>query len=196
MESNNKTISFGAITVDKVQEMKYKPGFFEAQVRQIVKSEYKQAANDSLGSNIYTVDEVNAGQANADGTYNETRVDWISVPAGQTAAQVEAKIATVKGAKIMRYLGLKPILSEQQLRSMESGVNDLTPEAYIAKQAIPGVEYKGFPTCRVTRFVATNVPDVDNRERDYIELTGDVSATTEFQMGTAKVEAPAVAEKF
>jgi len=195
---NNVSIAYGPITVDHVKPSDYNAEKIQAQIRQVLTRTYKQKGSDSLSESLFDDKEFGDGAS-----FTETRVTWISVPAEKASQEeVEAQLAKFPKARIMRFLGLKPILSEEQLTSMENGVNTKTIADYANDQAIPDVNYKGYAVCRVVKFATSAVADVDNREIDYIAETGDISeqnAETTFEMGqktAAAVNAPKVAEKF
>ena len=194
MKNENINITYGAITVDHVEPSRFDSNKFQAQIRQTVTRTYKQKGSDSLSGALFNANEFGDGEA-----FAEIRVTWLPVPAEKaTKEAVEAQLVKFPNAQIMRFLGLKPILSDEQLRSMESGVNTKSIEQYANDQAIPGVNYKGYAVCRVVKFVTSKVADIDNRETDYIAETGDVSEqASTFEMGT-KVAATvnASAEKF
>jgi hypothetical protein len=195
--NSNIQLEYGPLTVDHVKASDFDDSKFQAQVRQTVTRTYKQSGADSLSNPLFNSEEFGDGAS-----YDEIRVAWIPVPAEKnTKEAVVAQLAQFPAATLVRHLGLKPILSEEQLRSMENGINTKTIEDYIESQSVkagdngPTILYKGLPVTRVIKFATSKVADIDNRELDYIELTGDITETQEFQMGTAKVTEP-IKEKF
>lgn len=193
---SNIQVKYGPITIDHVEPSRFDDSKFQAQIRQTITRTYKQSGADSLSGALFNTNEFGDGQS-----YDEIRVAWLPVPAEKnTVEAVEAQLKKFPAARLMRFLGLKPILSNEQLRAMESGINTKTIEEYILSQSVKNPEgeqilYKGYPVCRVVKFVTSKVADIDSREQDYIAETGDVSATSEFQMGAAPVKT-AVPEKF
>ena len=197
MENSNIKLTYGAITVDHVEASRYDESKFQAQIRQTVTKTYKQSGADSLSNPLFQSNEFGDGES-----FNEIRVAWLPVPAEKnTVEAVEAQLKKFPNARLMRFLGLKPILSVEQTRSMEAGINTKTIEDYIASQSVKNADneqilYKGYPVCRVVKFVTNATKDVDNREIEYIKETGDVSnEASAFQMGNAQTAQP-VKEKF
>lgn len=197
MDTNsNIVVKYGQLTVDHVEPSRFDSNKFQAQVRQTITRTYKQSGADSLSGSLFNSNEFGDGQS-----YDEIRVAWIPVPAEKnTKEAVEAQLAKFPAARLMRFLGLKPILSKEQTSSMENGINTKTVAEYIDTQSVKNAEgeqilYKGYPTCRVIKFVTSKVEDIDNREADYITETGDITATSTFEMGNA-VAKEAVKEQF
>lgn len=198
MENSNIKLTYGAITVDHVEPSRFDANKFQAQIRQTVTKTYKQNGSDSLSNPLFKSNEFGEGES-----FNEIRVAWLPVPAEKNNVEaVKAQLVKFPNARLMRFLGLNPILSEEQTRSMESGVNTKTIEDYVNSQSVKNAEgeqilYKGYPVCRVVKFVTSAVKDVDSRESDYIRETGDVSEkSSAFEMGTAVKQKIAVKEEF
>jgi hypothetical protein len=166
---------YGKITVDKVEpslnEKKH-----QAQIRQSVTNIYPGVrAGNSLNDALFP--------AEAFGTeaqeYTEQRVGWIDVPVGTTAEQVQQALDKLPNARLVRILDLKPILSEEQKRAMETGLskkadgNLLTLNDYREKQAVRDsktkekIAYKGHEQYRVIAFMRGDsgpVEDIDMRD--------------------------------
>ncbi|HEY9658432.1 MAG TPA: hypothetical protein V6C65_08265, partial [Allocoleopsis sp.] len=114
--------------------------------------------------------------------YTEVRVTWIPVPVGTTPKQVEAKLAKLPQARLVRILSLKTILTEEQKRSMDTGVNKLTEEDYAERCVLtrnedgtPGVPalYKGHQQYRRIVFndgLKGAMEDIDIREQDKLDI--------------------------
>lgn len=155
--------SFSAISVDNVSENTYKKGIFQAQIRQVVTTEYpSMRVGNSASDLLFSESAFNipAGQ-----TYNSTRVTWIPVPAGTTKEQVEARLATVPDARIYRVISnkIEDVLTAEQNQAINAGLRTLESfkDSLIVRDsagnAVTPVQY------RQNFFSAVGKEDVDMR---------------------------------
>lgn len=181
--SNQVQVTFGPISIDKVEVNPYKDNRFQAQVRQTVTKHYPGGRpNDSLSDALFNAEEFNFEPT----SYDEIRVAWIDVPLNSTLEQVQAKLREFPNAKIKKFLSLHPILTDEQKAAMESGLTDKTVEDFAEKQMIINPDlnapafYKGHPQYSVKKFVTTAQPDVDTREADLEALGGSLENEVQF----------------
>lgn len=161
--------SFGAITVDNVgPSLNSKK--WQAQVRQIVTSQYPAArGNNSLSDTLFPAQSFGVGQE-----YEEIRVTWIPVPLNTKLAAVKTQLAKFPEARLVKTLSLNPILSEEQIRAMETGVSTKTEEDYAEKFVIDAegnpTLYHGHKQYRHISFSQVPKEDVDLRAEDLEDM--------------------------
>jgi hypothetical protein len=155
--------TFGKLTVDSVSENTYKKGIFQAQIRQVVTTEYpSMRVGNSSSDLLFSESSFNipAGQS-----YNSTRVTWIPVPAGTTAAQVTERLSAVPDARIYRVISnnVNDVLTSEQhqaisagLRTLESFKDSLLVRDSEGNAVVPAQYRQNF-------FSATGKEDVDMR---------------------------------
>lgn len=176
--------SFGAITVDSVGPNQYNQDKWQAQIRQEVSTIYPAARpHDSLSDGIFDASSFGEGQ-----TYIEKRVTWVPVPKGTTAQQVQARLKQTPDAVLHKTLSLKPILSEEQVNAMSTGLSSMTEDDYAEKAVKDAngniVLYANqFPQYRSIKFKRNFAADTDLRSADYDELTGRIQMAESAPVG-------------
>ena len=178
----------------------------QAQIRMEVKTTYPEAGvGNSLNDSIFGVDEFGFGDGQ---DYVEKRVGWIDIPKGTHIDKVRAQLKLYKQARIYRVMSLEPILTDQQIRAMETGISKYIDDAgneqlvdmdyYRRTQAViiqetgEQVFYKNMPQYRVTAFSINGKADVDLRPTQYAQMSGE-----EFVMNeSTATQVEKVAEKF
>ncbi len=172
MNTENKSgivKAFGPITIDNVGPS-LNPKKWQAQVRQIVTSKYPAArGNNSLSDGLFPASTFGVGQE-----YEEVRVTWIPVPVNTKMNAVKAQLAKFPEARLVKTLSLRPILSEEQIRAMETGLSDKTEEDYAEKFVVDGdgnpTLYHGHKQYRNISFSQTAKEDVDLRAEDLADM--------------------------
>ena len=188
--------TFGPILVDHVAPSAYKANRSQAQLRQVITSEY---AGGRVGNNLQDAFVSAETFGFSAKTYDENRVAWVDVPTSWTVAQVEAHLKTMPKACIYKILSTEPILTSEQenwvdgLSKAEAAefVQRIADRQLVIDQDETPVFYKGVPQYRATFFSATAKADVDQRSEDVVprfEVTHAAAATAE----VPAVEAAAV----
>lgn len=136
------------------------------QLRQEVKVSYPAAKGNSLFS---------AGEFGPGKDFSEKRVTWLNVPGGTTIEQVQERLNALDSPTLVRTLGLKPILSNDQIIAMEKGINTKTWEQYaenFVRTSDTGtpVLFAGHQQYRAIHFSDSFAEDNDNRIFDLKEL--------------------------
>jgi len=119
-----KTV-FGKITVDSVSENTYKKGIYQAQLRQVVTTEYPSVKLGNSNSDLlFGEDAFNlpAGQS-----YDSTRITWIPVPEGTTAEKVAERLEATPDARIYRVISnnVADVMTEEQHQSVKAGLRTM-----------------------------------------------------------------------
>lgn len=163
--------AFSAVTAEKIltPEDSAKNGVVttrhRVQLRQHVQTTYPAARTNAL----FSSEDFGIGQ-----TFEEKRVCWLNVPATATLAEIQKKLDQMDAPKLVRALSLKPILSEDQLRTIENGVNPKSYDDYLGDFVVNGGEdavlYKGQKQYRKITFSKSFVEDEDNRSVDYNQM--------------------------
>ena len=122
MENSGIKKEYAPITVDKVDADQYKTDVDSAQIRQIVTKVYPSASiSNSMSDSLFSADDFDLEGKE----FTETRVTWISVPKGTSAADVQAMLDKNPNAKIYKVLSHEPILTDGQEYALENGLTDL-----------------------------------------------------------------------
>lgn len=188
MESNQSNQSnqvvtqvvYGPITVDKVDKGQFtKAGFMQATLRQVVTryDSYPTArVGNSLSDSLFAESEFSAIERK-DFENKETRIAWMDVPEGTTVKDVEERLKLAKTARLYKILSNAPILTKEQLSSIERGQKTMDDFAKtqvvryspgtmkngvdVSGQVIPdpngNVQYK------VNHFSSVGADDIDSR---------------------------------
>lgn len=164
-QENNIKKTFAPVTVDSVSEhtqnqAKIKAGILNAQIRQVVTTTYPSVQIKNGG--LFDVDDYGvAGQE-----FNSTRVTWMDVPAGMTAARLQELLAAKPNARIAAIYSnkLEDVMTDGQKYAVKNG--DQTLEFFENKLRIRGAngeELPGAPQYRNYEFDAKGREDVDLR---------------------------------
>lgn len=119
---NGITKTFGAITVDSVGPSEYKEGVLQAQIRQVVTTEYpSKRVDNSLQDSLFATEDFNLG---AGQTFESTRMAWINVPLTATAEQVSALLDTKENARVCKKYSNKllDVLTDEQKYAIAKGL--------------------------------------------------------------------------
>lgn len=119
---NGITRTFGAITVDSVGPSEYKEGVLQAQIRQVVTTEYpSKRVDNSLQDSLFATEDFNLG---AGQTFESTRMAWINVPLTATAEQVSALLDTKENARVCKKYSNKllDVLTDEQKYAIAKGL--------------------------------------------------------------------------
>lgn len=140
---------------------------YKVQLRQVVKSVYPAAR----GNAIFEASEF--GGRNQE--FAEQRVCFLNVPEGVSLGQIQQRLDEMDGPKLVRVLSLRPMLSEDQLRTIENGRNPKSWEDYL-EDFIPDrndqpVLFRGEKQYRTIQFSKSWAEDVDLRADQYKELS-------------------------
>lgn len=165
MENSGIRKEYGKVTVDHVQDHKFKDQLAQAQIRQIVTKIYPSA---SVGNNKQD-SLFDMGEFNLEGgkEYASTRVTWIDIPKGKTKEDVEAMLAQLPNACIYQEISDSVILTDNQEAALEAGLTDL--EAFESKQIVRDadgnevLDESGNPIYTAKFFSKTFKEDVDHR---------------------------------
>jgi|TARA_R110000782_G_scaffold193411_3_gene282969 hypothetical protein len=189
-----KEQTFGVISVDSVKENPFKDSVLTAQIRQVVKttSTYpgKNVGNDKQDS-LFGAAEF--GGESKVYTKESNRIAWIDVPLDTTAAQVEARIASL-GAKGRIYqivsIDIQDCLTDGHRYQIAEGNLELSDA--MVKRSIPVIGDDGEPTgeaasdaegntlYRALYFSATGQEDILNDSSvDAIELEESMGSESE-----------------
>lgn len=158
---------------------------WQAQLEQIVATTYPGVrGNDSMSDALYSGAALGAQPT----TFNEKRVTWVPVPVGSTLESVKEQLSRMPEARLQRILSLKPILSEEQVNAIQTGLSNKTVEDYSEKFArqtseqdgIPGepLTYNGLPFYRAIKFRASAEEDIDTRPADLADLRVSMTGAT------------------
>lgn len=175
-----------AVTVEKLIPHLSSEKKVQAQIRMTVNTTYPEAkVGNSLNASIFGADEFGFGDGQ---NFDEKRVAWIDVPAAITLAQVREKMATIKDARLYRTISLEPILTEEQVRAMDTGLStrtdkdgvvtpidmDYYKDRQVVRQSTENPEdvgeirlYKELPQYRVIAFSDNSKADIDLRPAQY-----------------------------
>lgn len=188
------TVDYSAVTVDGIltPEDARRNGIetnkHRVQLRQEVKTTYPAARGNALfGSN-----EFGPGR-----DFTEKRVTWLNVPAGTTAEEVLERLNALPSPTLVRTLGLKPILSQDQIVAMEKGINTKTWEQYAenfvrTSDTGDAVLFSGHQQYRAIHFSESFADDNDNRIADLKELQRAADGALQMSDGIpARETAPA-----
>ncbi len=139
---------------------------FRVQLRQEVKSTYPA----SRGNALFSPNEFGNPR-----DYVEKRVTWLNVPEGTTVEDVVERLEALPNPTLVRTLGLKPVLSQEQINAMNNGINTKTMRQYIENFVRRGedgtpVKFAGRLQYRAIHFAADFADDNDNRIADLKEL--------------------------
>lgn len=164
MATQEITHVFNKITVDKVEDHKYKKDLMQAQLRQVVSVTYPSTrVGNSLSDNLFDVEDFNL---TAGKTYESNRIAWVNVPKGSTMESVVAQLAKLPNARLQRILASEPILSEEQKQGIKAGLT--TVEVIGESQMVRDEEnnpilHAGLPQYKVNVFCTTGENDIDYR---------------------------------
>lgn len=171
----------GSITIDEIRPHLSNPNKEVAQLRQIIETEYPAArGGNSMQAGLFSSEEFGGnGQ-----TFQENRVAFVDIPRGTTMQQVAARLAGLREARLYRVLSLKPILTDEQKRAMETGLSKtpeghpITIEHYKETQRVVDsegnpVDYKGVPQYRRIFFDPQGKADIDTREAEFQVAYGE-----------------------
>lgn len=169
--------SFGPITVDKVEVNSFNDKVWQAQLRQEVTVTYPAArAHNSLSDGLFAADQFGEGQS-----FVEKRVTWLPCPIDTTVEVIEEILRQNADAVLHKTLSMEPILSEEQINAMETGLSDQTPEDYAEKNVKDAdgetLLYAEKPFYRNISFKTSFIKDNDLRssqvdEGGAVEMTG------------------------
>lgn len=134
------------------------------QLRQHVNVKYPAVRSNAL----FNTEEFGLGNGQ---NFEEKRVCWLNVPATTTVEEIQKRLNAMDSPKLVRTLSLKPILSEDQIRTIESGVNPKSEEDYqndfIIDREGNAVLFRGEKQYRKITFSKSWVEDNDNRAFDF-----------------------------
>ncbi len=169
----------GKVTVDSVEQHAYKNSLYQAQIRQEITTIYPSARIDnSMADSLFSADSFGLDDGKA---YTSTRVTWIPVPKGTTVAQVEAQLAANPNAAIYRVLSHEPILTDNQLNAIESGLLDLDTvknrQQIINPETGEVVLHNGKAQYGANFFTMTGKEDIDMRDQLAEEAPFSLSET-------------------
>lgn len=119
---------FGKITVDSVEEHKFKADMDSAQIRQIVTTTYPSGRiANSKSDSLFDVDDFDMEEG---ASFSSTRVAWLNVPKGTTVAEVKAKLRAMPDARIRREIAndVELVLTEEQLNAVSNEEIDYSLE--------------------------------------------------------------------
>lgn len=141
---------------------------YRVQLRQVLKTVYPAAR----GNAIFEAAEF--GGRNQE--FTEQRVCFLNVPKGVTLPQIQQRLDEMDGPKLVKVLSLAPMLTEDQVRTIENGRNPKSYEDYL-EDFIPDangnpVLYSGERQYRKIQFSKSWAEDVDNRPHDIREKAG------------------------
>jgi hypothetical protein len=175
-ERIRKEVTVGALEVSRVYESSFqKENTLTAELKQTIetKSFYPaKSVTSSLKDNPFAMADFGFGETEP---YigKETRVTWIDVPLGSTVESVVAKLQALPNANLYKILSSKPILSDNQVYAIKSGVTSL--EVIADNQAVRYpkdtpkagqlvLDANGKSQFRVVNFRAAGSPDADYRD--------------------------------
>lgn len=190
-------MEFGPITVDEVKASQFNEQKQQAQLRQIVKKIYPSAnVADSLTDPLFNQEEFNFSSEGR--VFEEARVTWVDVPNGKTAEDVLAKLKDSPLARLVKHIGLNPILTDEQAMAIQNGLNGITIESIAAKQVVKDEEenirpYKGYLQYRVVKLSTKGKEDIDTREEDFKKFEA-AGAKKPFEMANPTTVIAKVAE--
>lgn len=157
------------------------------QLRQEVKTTYPAVR----GNELFAAEEFGAGPGQ---TFIEKRVTWLNVPKTATKEKIEKLLAQMDQPKLVRTLSLKPILSEDQVRTIENGRNPKSYEDYLNDVVLNAdgqpVLFHGQKQYRKITFSKNFTEDNDNRATDFNEI----SKVKSFQISALPAGTEAVAK--
>lgn len=202
MESNvsgiRKEISKSSLSVARVYNSDYqKEGTQTAELRQAIKTKAfypSMSVESNLQDNIFDAAQ-DFGATEKEYENTENRVAWIDVPAGTTAEQVTAKLASHEGACLYKIMSNKPILTTQQQYAIDSPELNVDMNTFANSQVVRYPE--GHPQAgqivtdnngkvqyRAVFFSKTAKADLDNRTPE----TDDFYASPEITAEISQVE--------
>lgn len=169
-------LQYGPISVDKVEPHQFKDNVWQAQLRQEVTSIYPAArAHNSLSDGLFEAGDFGDGQS-----YVEKRVTWVPVKVGTTLEQVQELIRQNSDAVLHKTLSMDPILSEEQINAIETGLSEMTYDDYREKFVRDSennpVLYGNKNFYRSINFKKTFVADTDKRSAE-LDAAGPVTMT-------------------
>lgn len=121
----------GQITVDEVSEHAFKPGIYQAQVRQSIVKKYPTAVvNNSATNGLFSAEDL--GIETKD--FVENRVAFITVRSTDTIESVQEFLDTnFPSAKIWKRIGFKPFFTSEEISAIN---NDLITAEDLAKKQV------------------------------------------------------------
>lgn len=154
------------------------------QLRQEVRVTYPAARGNAL----FTSGEFGPGK-----DFTEKRVTWLNVPSGTSIEQIQERLNSLESPTLVRTLGLKPILSQDQITAMEKGINTKTWEQYaenFVRTSDTGtpVLFAGHQQYRAIHFSDSFAEDNDNRIQDLKELQAAQSEAAHQQVSDGAIE--------
>jgi hypothetical protein len=166
------TLDYSAVTVDGilspadaltngVQTNKHR-----VQLRQEVRTVYPAAR----GNQLFNTSEFGPGK-----DFTEKRVTWLNVPSNTTIEEIQSRLSAMDCPTLVRTLGLKPVLSQDQIIAMEKGINTKSMTQYLESFVRTGengeaVKFADRLQYRAIHFSDTFADDNDNRLADLKEL--------------------------
>ncbi len=134
------------------------------QIRQTISTTYPAAR----GNELFKVEEFGLGNGQS---YNEQRVTWLNVPKTATIVDIQKRLDEMDSPKLVRTLSLSPVLSEDQVRTIENGVNPKSYEDYLKDSILDRdgkeVLFRGQKQYRKITFSKSWAEDEDNRAFEY-----------------------------
>lgn len=175
-----KTTNFRPITVDEVKAHQYKPDLDQAQLRQVVVTDYTSTIGNSNSDLLFQENDFNLEVSQS---FESTRVTWIPVPKGTTKEQVQSLLNSKRDARIYRIIShnVMDCLSEEQKMGMELDYSTL--EDYKTKLEIK--DRHGNPIDGPTQysqnfFSVSGKEDIDLRDKEVVrEMTPTQEARDE-----------------
>lgn len=138
------------------------------QLRQEVVTQYPAAR----GNELFAVEEMGLGKGQS---FTEKRVTWLNVPATATIEEVQKRLEQMDQPTLVRTLDLAPILSQDQLNTIERGINPKSYNDYLndwvpqADGQTPAL-FKGQKQYRRIDFSKSFHADVDKRAESFAAM--------------------------
>jgi len=156
--------TFGKIVVDLVAPHTFKKGIFQAQVRQVVITEYpSMRIGNSKADLLFGLDKFTVPDGQK---FSSVRVTWLPIPSDLKVEEVQAAIDAVPTARIYKTLSnkLEDVMTVEQKQAVVQGVASLDTfkKARLVRDK-EGKELKGVAQYSQNFFSLTAKEDEDFR---------------------------------
>lgn len=134
-QSKSEVVTRSKVVVESITKGQFsKPGFMQAQLRQVVTTDSKYPSarvGNSLSDTLFSIEEF-PGVEMQNFTNTENRLAWVGVPEGTTVEKAQSRIPET--ACIYKILSHSPILTEEQKSSIDRGQKSM--DDFATSQAV------------------------------------------------------------